>query len=36
VIDSELSRVLARNQRVQHVIALVGAKPYKRYRKKNL
>jgi hypothetical protein len=32
VIDSELSWVLARNQRVQHVIALVGAKPYKRYR----
>ena len=32
VIDSELSWILARNQRVQHVIALVGAKPYKRYR----
>jgi hypothetical protein len=32
VVDSELSWVLARNQRVQHVISLVGAKPYKRYR----
>ena len=32
VVDSELSWILARNQRVQHVIALVGAQPYKRYR----
>ena len=32
VIDSELSWILAGNERVRHVIELVGAKPYKRYR----
>jgi hypothetical protein len=30
--DSELSWILERNQRVRHVIELVGGVPYKRYR----
>ena len=36
--DSELSWILERNERVRHVIELVGAVPYKRYRifEKNL
>lgn len=32
VVDFELSWILARNKRVQHVIELVGGVPYKRYR----
>jgi hypothetical protein len=30
--ESELSWILDQNERVKHVIELVGAKPYKRYR----
>jgi hypothetical protein len=32
VRDSELSWILARNERVRHVIEMVGGVPYKRYR----
>jgi GNAT superfamily N-acetyltransferase len=32
VVDSELSWILERNERVRHVIELVGGVPYKRYR----
>jgi hypothetical protein len=32
VVDSELSWILARNERVRHVIEMVGGVPYKRYR----
>jgi hypothetical protein len=32
VVDSELSWILERNERVRHVIGLVGGIPYKRYR----
>jgi hypothetical protein len=31
-VDSELSWILERNERVRHVIGLVGGIPYKRYR----
>ncbi len=32
VVDSELSWILERNDRVRHVIEMVGGVPYKRYR----
>ncbi|HEY4077768.1 MAG TPA: hypothetical protein VGM26_12640 [Rhizomicrobium sp.] len=32
VVDSELSWILDRNERVRHVIEMVGGVPYKRYR----
>ena len=32
VIDSELSWILERNDRVRHVIEMVGGVPYKTYR----
>jgi hypothetical protein len=32
VESSELSWILDRNEAVKHVIAMVGAEPYKRYR----
>ena len=32
VVDSELSWILERNDRVRHVIEMVGGVPYKTYR----